>query len=141
MNSIKIERHFSSTPQKLWQAWTDPRIIKLWFGSDPNGTGLDAVLDVRVGGAYAVTFANANGDEYTAQGIYQEVDLNKKLAFTWGWRNQPHIKESVAVQFQAEADGTLMTFEHMDIDANTSHNYEIGWRTTFDKLEKALDRQ
>jgi hypothetical protein len=23
MNSIKIERHFSQTPQKLWQAWTD----------------------------------------------------------------------------------------------------------------------
>jgi uncharacterized protein YndB with AHSA1/START domain len=138
MNSIKIERHFSTTPQKVYEAWTNPEIIKLWFGSDPNGTGLDAVLDVRVGGSFAVTFANANGDKYTAQGIYQEVELHKKLAFTWGWKEQPHIKESVVVQFQAERDGTLMTFEHLDIDANTSHNYEIGWRTTFDKLEKAL---
>jgi uncharacterized protein YndB with AHSA1/START domain len=98
-NKIKIERRFSETPQKLWQAWTDPRIVKLWFGSDPNGTVLDAVLDARVGGAYAVTFANANGEEYTAQGTYQQVELDKKLAFTWGWKNQPHIKESVAVQF------------------------------------------
>jgi uncharacterized protein YndB with AHSA1/START domain len=140
MNSIKIERHFSQAPEKLWQAWTDPGIVKLWFGSDPNGTGLDAVLDVRVGGSYAVTFANSNGDEYTAQGIYQEVDLHKKLLFTWGWKDQPHIKEMVAVQFQADGDGTLMTFEHLDIDANTSHNYEKGWRTTFDKLEKALKK-
>lgn len=140
MNSIKIERHFSGTPQKLWSAWTDPGIVKLWFGSDPNGTVLDAVLDVRVGGAFAVTFANFTGEEYTAQGIYQEVAPDKKLAFTWGWKNQPHIKESVAVHFQAEGDGTLMTFEHLDIDANTTHNYEIGWRTTFDKLEKALKK-
>lgn len=139
MNSIKIERHFSEPVKKLWAAWTDPGIIKLWFGSDPNGTGLDAVLDVRVGGAYAVTFANSTGEEYTAQGIYQEVELNKKLAFTWGWEDEPHIKESVVVQFQPEGDGTLMTFEHLEIDANTSHNYEKGWRTTFDKLEKALE--
>lgn len=139
-NSIKIERHFSVSPQKLWRAWTDPGMVKLWFGSDPNGTGLDAVLDVRVGGAYAVTFANSSGEEYTAQGIYQEVELNKKLAFTWGWEDEPHIKESVVVQFQPEGDGTLMTFEHLEIDANTSHNYEIGWRTTFDKLEKALEK-
>lgn len=141
MNSIKIERHFSATPQKVWHAWTDPQVVKLWFGSDPNGTVLDAVLDVRVGGSFAVTFANANGDEYTAQGIYEEVELDKKLVFTWGWKNQPHIKESVGVQFQEEQNGTLMTFGHMGIDQNTTHNYEIGWRTTFDKLEKALDSQ
>jgi uncharacterized protein YndB with AHSA1/START domain len=140
MNSIKIERHFSTTLQKLWQAWTDPGIAQLWFGSDPNGTVSEAILDVRIGGAFAVTFANANGDAYTAQGIYREIELHKKLAFTWGWKNQPHIKESVVVQFQEEDNGTLMTFEHLDIDANTSHNYEIGWRSTFDKLEKALDR-
>ena len=84
MNSIKIEQHFSASPQKLWQAWTDPEIVKLWFGSDPNGTGLDAVLDVRVGGAYAVTFVNSNGDEYTAQGIYQEIELDKKTGLHLG---------------------------------------------------------
>ena len=140
MNSIKIERHFSTTLQKVWEAWTDPQVIKLWFGSDPDGIVLDAVLDVKLGGSFAVTFANSNGDEYTAQGIYQEVELDKKLAFTWGWKNQAHIKESVVVQFQAEKDGTLMTFEHLDIDANTSHNYEIGWRSTFDKMEQALKR-
>jgi uncharacterized protein YndB with AHSA1/START domain len=139
MNSIKIERHFSQPIEKVYEAWTNPQIVKLWFGSDPNGTGLDAVLDVRVGGAYAVTFANSTGEEYTAQGIYQEVELNKKLALTWGWQDEPHIKEMVTVQFQAEGTGTLMTFEHLDIDANTSHNYEKGWRTTFDKLEKALN--
>jgi uncharacterized protein YndB with AHSA1/START domain len=140
MSSIKIERRFSQPLEKLWQAWTDPQIVKLWFGSDPNGTVLDAIMDVRVGGSFAVTFANSTGEEYTAQGIYQEVDLHKKLLFTWGWKDQPHIKEMVAVQFQADGDGTLMTFEHLDIDANTSHNYEKGWGTTFDKLEKALKK-
>lgn len=140
MNSLKIERHFSATPQKLWGAWTDPGIVKLWFGSDPNGTVSDAVLDVRVGGNFAVTFHNSTAEEYTAQGIYQEVDLHKKLLFTWGWKDQPHIKEMVAVQFQPEDTGTLMTFEHLDIDANTSHNYEVGWRTTFDKLDRALKK-
>lgn len=140
MNSIKIEHRFSQPLEKVWGAWTDPAIVKLWFGSDPNGTVLDAVLDVRIGGAFAVTFANENGDEYTAQGFYQIIELHQKLLFTWGWKDEPHIKEMVTVQFQAEGEGTLMIFEHLDIDPNSSHNYEMGWRRTFDKLEKALNR-
>ena len=27
---------------------------------------------------------------------------------------------------------------HADIDPSTAHNYEIGWRTTFEKLARAL---
>lgn len=137
MNSIKIERHFSAAPQKVWQAWTNPQIVKLWFGSDPNGTVSHAVLDVRIGGSFEVTFANSDGTQYTCFGNYKEAELYKKLAFTWLWRDRP-TDELITIRFQEEEDGTLMTFEQANIDENTSHNYEIGWRSTFEKIEKAL---
>ena len=31
-----------------------------------------------------------------------------------------------------------MTFEHANIDDNTTHNYEVGWKSTFKKLERIL---
>lgn len=100
---------------------------------------LDAKLDVRVGGSFSVTFANSDGTEFTAQGIYKEIAENNRLVFTWGWANQPKVDELITLEFSPDGDGTLMTFEQSNIDPSTSmHNYEEGWRSTFQKLEKAL---
>jgi len=113
--------------------------VKLWFGSDPNGKVLAAKLDVQVNGSFSVTFANSDGTEFTAQGIYKEVHEPNRLVFTWGWANQPEVNELISLEFSPDSDGTLMTFEQSNIDPSTSrHNYAEGWRSTFQKLEKAL---
>lgn len=139
--SIHISWKFSRPPVKVWQAWTDPAIAKLWFGSDPNGKVLDAKLDVQVNGSFSVTFANSDGKEFTAQGIYKEVNEPKRLVFTWGWANQPDVAELISLQFTPNEHGTLMRFEQSNIDPQTTlHNYEEGWRSTFQKLEKALEK-
>ena len=137
-HSIKIIRHFVEPPLKLWQAWTDPELVRLWFGSDPNGVVVQARLDVQVGGKFEVTFANSDMTEYTCYGTYREVEPHSKLFFSWSWKNTPDVEELVSVLLQEDRSGTRMTFEHSNIDPNTSHGYEIGWSTTFEKLEKVL---
>jgi uncharacterized protein YndB with AHSA1/START domain len=137
---VQISWKFSKHLAKIWQAWTEPSIAKLWFGSDPNGNVLDAKLDVQVNGSFSVTFANSDGTEFTAQGIYKEVNEPKRLVFTWGWANQPEVDELITLEFSPDGDGTLMSFEQSNIDPSTTlHNYEEGWRSTFQKLEKALE--
>lgn len=139
-HSIQITWKFPHPPAKLWQAWTDPAIAKLWFGSDPNGKGLEAKMDVRVNGSFSVTFANSDGSEFTCQGIYKEIEPYTRLVFTWGWANQPEVDELITLEFSPDGDGTLMSFEQSNIDPSTTlHNYEEGWRSTFQKLEKALE--
>jgi len=138
-HSIRISWNFSHPLAKLWQAWTDPATAKLWFGSDPSGKVLDAKFDVRVNSLFSVTFANSDGTEFTCQGTYKEIDPPNRLVFTWGWANQPEVAELVALQFTPNEHGTLMYFEQSNIDPSTTlHNYEEGWRSTFEKLEKAL---
>lgn len=138
--SAQISWKFSHPPVKVWHAWTDSSIVKLWFGSDPNGKVLDAKLDVQVGGSFSVTFANSDGTEFTCHGIYKEIEPNNRLVFTWGWANQPEVHELISLEFSPDGAGTLMTFEQSNIDPSTSmHNYEEGWRSTFQKLERALE--
>jgi len=138
-SSIRISHDFSAPPQQIWQAWTDPQMVKSWFGSDPNGKVLEASLDVQVGGAFEVTFRNSDETRYTCMGSYKEVEQDQKLVFTWTWRDRPEIVELVTVLLQAEPDGTRMIFEHSNIDSQTTHNYETGWKSTFEKLERALE--
>jgi len=58
-----------------------------------------------------------------------------------GWANQPDVAELISLQFTPNEDGTLMLFEQSNIDPKTGlHNYEAGWRSTFQKLEKALGK-
>ena len=43
---VRIERVFDATPERLWQAYTDPEQIVQWW----EHTTIDK-LDVRVGGS------------------------------------------------------------------------------------------
>lgn len=139
-NSVRISWSFSHPPAKVWQAWTAPSIAKLWFGSDPNGKVLEAKFDVRVNGTFSVTFANSDGSEFTCRGIYKEIDSPNRLVFTWGWANQPEVDELVTLQFTPTKGGTSMLFEQSNINPQTGlHNYDVGWRSTFQKLERALE--
>lgn len=135
---IRIERFFSEPSQKIWQAWTDPKIVKSWFGSDPKGTVQEASLDVRLDGKFEVTFTNSDGTQYTCKGRYLEIKQDQKLVFSWTWKDRPDTVELVTVLLQPEKNGTLMLFEHANIDSGTTHNYEIGWNSTFGKLERTL---
>ena len=140
-HSVQISWNFSHPPAKVWQAWTDPSIAKLWFGSDPAGKVLEARFDVWVNGVFSVTFANSDGSEFTCQGIYKEIEPYNRLVFTWGWANQPDVDELITLQVAPDEGGTSMLFEQSNIDSKTSvHNYAEGWRSTFQKLEKALGK-
>ncbi len=102
---------------------------------------LEAKFDVRVNGAFSVTFANADGSEFTCRGIYKEIDAPNRLVFTWGWVNQPEVDELIILQFMPSEGGTSMLFEQSNIDIKTGHhNYDVGWRSTFQKLERALEQ-
>ena len=138
--AVKIQKHFAEPPREVWRAWTDAEIVKLWFGSDPNGEVLRAFLDVRPGGSFEITFANADKTTFTCFGKYQEITLYQKLVFTWSWKNNPNVMEFVTVVLQEEQSGTLMDFEIANIDASTTHQYEAGWQSTFEKLERAMKR-
>ena len=138
---VVVVRQFAATPQEVWAAWTDPAQMSRWFGSDPQGRVLAAAADVRIGGRYAVTFADSDGTEHTASGQYSVVEPHSRLSFSWHWQSEPGVRSSVTITLTPEGTGTRMRFEHAGIGYGSSHDFERGWQSTFDKLERALRRQ
>ena len=53
MQDLIITRTFAAPVAKLWQAWTDPALIRQWWGPD-NFSCPSAEMDVRVGGTSIV---------------------------------------------------------------------------------------
>ncbi|HVX51599.1 MAG TPA: SRPBCC domain-containing protein [Chitinophagaceae bacterium] len=135
---ITINKTFTAPAAAIWRAWTEPAMIKQWFGSDANGTVLSAQLNVQPGGNFEISFANADGAQHTCFGIYLLVQPYTKLSFTWTWKSEPGIESLVTVEIEPMGDFTVMHFTHAHVGFASAHNYRQGWADTFYKLERAL---
>lgn len=78
---LVLERTVPVSPEKVWAAWTQPDLIVQWFTPAPWKT-VEAVSDLRPGGANCITMESPDGDRYPNAGCYLAVEPNKLLVFT-----------------------------------------------------------
>ena len=139
-DTIHIETIIHASIEKVWQAWTDSEAMT-WFGSDPNGQVVKASIDARPGGNFEITFQNSDKTEFTCFGIYEDVRPPNHLSFSWEWKNEPGVRSFVTLLLSSEGnDNTKMNFSHANVGDKSAHDYEIGWQSTFLKLDRALLR-
>lgn len=137
-DTVKIEMSFNAPLEKLWDIWTEPQLILKWFGSDPDGKGINATMNVQPGGSYEISFQDSNGTEHTCTGKYLVVEKPNHLSFTWEWKNEPGVISTVTVSLSSMNNSTFMIFDHKDLGTASAHNYLKGWKETFGKLEKLI---
>jgi uncharacterized protein YndB with AHSA1/START domain len=53
IKQVVLEKTYDATPEKVWQAWTDPELLKQWWGPD-NVTIPECEVDLRVGGKFYI---------------------------------------------------------------------------------------
>ena len=78
---LVLERIFDAPREKVYRAWTEPKLLKQWFAPKPWTTP-GAALDVRPGGSSMIVMRDPDGKDYPNPGIYLEVVENEKLVFT-----------------------------------------------------------
>ena len=137
-DTVTIRIAISAPIENVWEAWTNPALILKWFGSDPNGKGLKAKLDVRVGGFFEITFRDADQTEHTCSGVYVDVQEFSNLSFSWTWKSEPDVESFVKVVLTSKSNITQMIFQHSHIGTASSHDYLNGWQAAFSKLEQML---
>ena len=140
-DSINLEIKIDAPFQAVWKAWTDPALILQWIGSDPKGEGMNAQMDVRPGGMYEISFRGSDRVKHTCFGMYTEVKEFRKLIFSWEWKSEPGVESFVTIELTPDGDFTLMDFEHSHVGNRSRHNYQAGWRATFEKLTHLLNQK
>src|SRR5579862_7715879 len=78
---LTLTRLIDAPREKLYRAWTDPRLLKQWFAPLPYTTPV-AELDVRPGGSSLIVMRGPDGTELPNRGVYLEVVPNERLVFT-----------------------------------------------------------
>ena len=135
---LVITRLLSAPPALVFQAWTDPARMMKWFAPEGLATP-QAECDLRVGGRYRVLMREPDGVEHDVSGEYLEIIPDRKLVFTWAWRNSPEIVSLVTVELEPAGKATQLTLRHerlADVESRDSHN--SGWSTALNKLENLV---
>lgn len=142
--TLVLTRLIDATPDKVFRCWTEPELMKQWFAPRPWTTPKIAV-DVRPGGASAVTMADENGVEYPNPGQYLEVVPNKKIVFTdayvGGWVPSEKPFFTAELTFTDENGKTRYTARALhwtreDKEAHEKMGFHEGWGLCATQLEE-----
>lgn len=134
-----VTRTFDAPARLVFEAWTKPELLKLWWA--PKSMGMSLVsceADVRVGGTYRLVFGLGGSKTMAFFGKYLEVKPHSRLV----WTNEEGDGEAVTtVTFEEQAGKTLLVLRerHPSKEAvDEAIGFGEGLRETFGQLDELL---
>lgn len=106
----------AATPERVFDALTDPRELAEWWGSDDTHRARDWTVDARPGGAWGADTVDADGNPGRLEGEFRVVERPRVLETTWhpSWDDAPSV-----VRYELEPcdvdgrAGTRLTVTHV----------------------------
>jgi len=108
-----ITRVFDAPRELVFEAWTDPNHVDLWWG--PNGFRNETCeMNVRTGGVWRYLMHGPDGVGYANKIVYTEVVQRERLVYTHGSdvEDDPTAFH-VTVTFDQQDDKTLLTMRSL----------------------------
>lgn len=145
---LVLDRTADVDPSFVWDAWTQPELLKRWFCPLPWTTP-HVEMDLRPGGVFRTVMRGPDGEEADNMGCFIEIVPKSRLVWTSalgpGFRPQatashvPFMITAVITIDPAPGGGThyRATVLHADAEACRQHaamGFEAGWGAAFDQL-------
>lgn len=135
--SVRIVDVFDAPRDVVFAAWTDPELLKQWWGPGCFET-VFAEIDLRPGGRYELLLEPGS---MRLVGQFREVTPPRRLVYTWRWvEGVPDTRESlVTVEFREHGVRTEVVLVHDNfVGPGPVEMYDEGWRSGLDKLRALL---
>jgi uncharacterized protein YndB with AHSA1/START domain len=112
IKEVILEKTYDASPETVWQAWTNPEMLKQWWGPD-NVTIPECEVDLKVGGKfYIVMEASAGmgpykGTKWPMLANFTVIVPNSQLSYTanaWteGAKEETTIDQTTEITFTEE---------------------------------------
>ena len=135
-----VRRTFNAPAHLVFEAWTKPELLKLWWAPKSLGMSLlSCEADVRVGGTYRFVFGHDASKSMAFFGRYLEVTPHSRLVWT---NEEGDGGEAVTtVTFDEKGGKTLLVLHerHPSKEAvDDAIGFGEGLRETFEQLDELL---
>ena len=156
--TVRISRVFRAPVQRVFDAWTDPSLLRRWWGGDMTTTH-ELILEPKVHGEFHWVYSDAQGHLHTVNGEVRELVSREKIAMTWiavegtphfddddyherhgRHRHTHHLDHSrVNIDFR-EGQGVEVRVLHTDLpDRETRNALERFWHSALERLFGVID--
>lgn len=118
IKQVILEKTYDASPETLWQAWTDPVMLKQWWGPN-NVTIPECEVDLRVGGRFYIVMeagegmGSYKGVKWPMLAEFTVVEPNTHLsyeanAWTEGDKEESYIEQTTDITFTGEQETTTV---------------------------------
>jgi uncharacterized protein YndB with AHSA1/START domain len=135
-----VMRTFNGPARLVFEAWTKPELLKLWWVPKSLGMSLlSCEMDVRVGGRYRLVFGRDASETMAFFGRYVEVTPHSRLVWT---NEEGDGGEAITtVTFEEKGGKTLLVLHELHPSkqaVDDAIGFGEGLRETFEELDQLL---
>ena len=125
--TLRMKRTYQAPAQRVFDAWTNPEVMRRWWHAERDWETSEAEVDLRVGGNVRVVMRDpGEGVEHGGGGRYTVVDPPHRLAFTWTWDDVPH-ETLIEIEFEESDGSTEVRFTHSSLLGRGDGALARGW--------------
>jgi len=141
---VVITRHFDASPEAVYRAHTDPRLLQKWLLGPEGWTMPVCINEARPGGKFRYEWAHPKKAGFYITGEFIEViPYNKIVHVERMYLPDPTPDIQVETTFKPDGSGTLMTIRMTLPDAKTrasmlATGMEHGMEASYVRLEGLL---
>ena len=149
-----ITRVFDAPRERVFTAFTEPRLVKKWYG--PEGFTAPVIeAELRTGGRYLYCMESPEGIDYWSAGVYREFTPPERIvaidsfadpegnivpASYYGLGGDWPLESEVVISFEEEGGGTRITIRQAGVPGGADLDRVRRMRErSLDRLAQVVD--
>lgn len=138
MADLTVTHSFNHPPERVFDAWLDPKVAGRFLFATPTGEMIRAEIDPRVGGRFVFVDRRPDMGDVEHVGEYRVIDRPRRLVFTFAVPAfDPGVTE-VEVEISATTAGCDVRLTQRDTPEEWAEASTRGWAMILAGLEAVL---
>lgn len=137
--SLRIERTFAAPAEDVFDAWTNPEVMRRWFHCEQDWSTPEAEVDLRVGGSVRLVMRKPDGTEARMWGEYKAIDRPRRLMMAWTFGDDPANEQLIELSFSESHGSTTVVLVNSRIASDRRREgQDEGWQGCLDQLARLV---
>ena len=136
--TVRATHHYAVAPERVFDAWLDPKVAAKFFFATPTGTMIRAEIDPRVGGAFTFVDRRPEMDDVEHVGTWLKIDRPKRLVFEFAVPAYEPTRTKITLDVAPDGAGCALTLTHEGVFEEYVTQTNHGWGMILRALEVAL---
>ena len=139
---VRMSRVFDATPERLWEAHTNPEQVVKWWGL---GITVEK-FDLRVGGVWRFLSKDPQGNPHNFNGVFKQLEEPYKIVRTFEYEPRAGHILLETFTFEEQPDGRTKLFavtkydNLQDLEGMVSSGMKEGFVSGFERLASIVEK-